>query len=143
MANDPLITSWDSLDNLDQPTGAPTTQANSMPFVQLQRSGRLAMGQSMAQSPYIESDQPPEQVELYLPSYFNTSNEYKTDELALQRKKAHQYLMQIHDLITEKSFHYTDQIRKGPRKGVKTCARTAITDLNQRISHICQLYTWT
>ena len=142
-ADDSIITSWDSLDVADEPEGAPTIQPSSIPFVQPQRSGHLAAGQSSGQKIHFESDQPPEQIELYLPSYFNTSNEYSKDELTLRRKKAHHYLNQIRDLIAEKSFRYTDQIRNGPRKGVKTRARTVINELNQRISHLCQMYTWT
>ena len=49
--------------------------------------------------------------------------------------------MAIHELIAEKSFHYTHIIRVAPRKGVITCARNAIIKLNHKIAFYCKVYS--
>ena len=61
-------------------------------------------------------------------------------ELDQQKEQGNQYLMAIHELIAEKSFHYTHIIRVAPQKGVVTCARNAIIKLNHKITFYWKVY---
>ncbi len=87
------------------------------------------------------ADIPPEHLKLALPSNGNTDMDFEMPEIAMRRKRADTLLSQIREIIAEKSFRYTEQLRAAPRKGVKTRARTAIDELERQLSFLCQVYT--
>lgn len=89
-----------------------------------------------------QADTPPECLRLALPSNDNVSPDHRALELKFRIRKAQSLLTEIRDLIAEKSFKYTDEIRNAPRKGVRTRGRTSIIELNRRLSFLCQAYTW-
>ena len=89
-----------------------------------------------------QDDLPPECLRLALPSNDNVSAVHKALELAFRIRKAEAILSSIRQLIAEKSFKYTDEIRKAPRKGVRTRGRTSILELNRQLSFLCQTYSW-
>lgn len=95
-----------------------------------------------SRDPAHPGDVPPELRRLALPSNSNISDEHQPLELTFRLRKAESILTQIRDLIAEKSFKYTDEIRKAPRKGVRTRGRTSIIELNRRLSFLCQVYAW-
>lgn len=84
----------------------------------------------------------PENVKLGLPSNRNVAAGHRDLELTFRKRKAKTLLSQIRELIAEKSFKYTDQIRKAPRKGVKTRGQTSVLELNRHLSFLCQAYAW-
>ena len=86
------------------------------------------------------SDVPPEKMKLPLPSNKSVPETHCALELLFRRRKAKALLTQIRELIAEKSFKYTDEIRKAPRKGVRTRGQTAVIELNRRLSLLCQVY---
>ena len=88
------------------------------------------------------SDVPPEKMKLPLPSNKSVPETHCALELLFRRRKAKALLTQIRELIAEKSFKYTDEIRKAPRKGVRTRGQTAVIELNRRLSLLCQVYAW-
>ena len=154
-ADNAAIADWDNLEctsdiqsidnpNTDDISIPQAKDINFIPFIQAQRSRRGGKNATpVANMDTIDPDIPPEHVELKLPSYFNVSSSYNEDELRMRRKHAHHYLIKIRELIAEKSFHYTDHIRTAPRKGVRTRGRSAIVELNHRLSFLCQMYSWT
>ncbi len=81
-----------------------------------------------AVDPHLETllnpgaDIPPEHMKLTLPSNGNTDMDFEMPEIAMRRKRADALLSQIREIIAEKSFRYTEQLRAAPRKGVKTRA---------------------
>lgn len=87
-------------------------------------------------------DIPPEHMPLGLPSNGTVGPAHKALELKFRKKKANALLDEIRNLIADKSFKYTDQIRAAPRKGVRTRAQTSILDLDRHLSFLCQAYTW-
>ena len=88
------------------------------------------------------ADIPPEKMKLPLPSNMSVPQLHCTLELLFRKQKAKAILNQIRELIAEKSFTYTDEIRKAPRKGVRTRGQTAVIELNRRLSLLCQIYAW-
>ncbi len=87
-------------------------------------------------------DVPPEKMKLALPSNMSVPAAHCGLELTFRKRKAKALLHQIRELIAEKSFKYTDEIRKAPRKGVRTRGQTAVLELNRRLSLLCQIYAW-
>ena len=67
------------------------------------------------------TDAPPEFFPLSLPSS-GIQQKYQPIELAFCIHKADEILTKIRELIADKSFKYTDEIRHAPRKGVWTRA---------------------
>ena len=78
---------------------------------------------------------------LYLPSNRNVTPQNNDIELALRKEQAKAQLHQLRELISEKSFLYSDVIWKAPRKGVRTRARGTIKGINSQISLHCQVYS--
>ncbi|KIM39386.1 hypothetical protein M413DRAFT_74977, partial [Hebeloma cylindrosporum] len=62
-------------------------------------------------------------------------------ELVLRQKQARTHLQQLRQLIAEKSFQYSDVMRKAPRKGIITRARGTLKGINSQISWHCQVYS--
>lgn len=62
-------------------------------------------------------------------------------EIRLRTVQAARYLQELQETIAEKSFQYSHTMRKAPRKGVRTRARTAIAKLNERITTLSRGYT--
>ena len=88
------------------------------------------------------SDVPPVKMKLPLPSNISVPGTHCGLELLFRKRKAKALLNQIRELIAEKSFKYTDEICKAPRKGVRTRGQTAVIELNRRLSLLCQIYGW-
>lgn len=84
----------------------------------------------------------PEDVLLALPSNATVAAGHCELELTFRKRKANSLLSQIRELIADKSFKYTDEIRKAPRKGVKTRGQTSVIELNRHLSFLCQVYAW-
>lgn len=61
-------------------------------------------------------------------------------EMKLRTLQAAKYLQQLQETIAEKSFQYSHTMRKAPRKGVRTRARTAIAKLNDRLTTLSRGY---
>ena len=74
---------------------------------------------------------------LYLPSNRNVSPRDDDVELGLRKQQAKAQLHQLRELISDKSFLYSDVIRKAPRKGVRTRIRGTIKGINTQISLHC------
>ncbi|KAH9481966.1 hypothetical protein JR316_0006496 [Psilocybe cubensis] len=55
--------------------------------------------------------------------------------------QANSHLYKLRNMIAEKSFQYSDVIRKAPRKGMRTRARAKIDEMNHTITFYSQLYT--
>ncbi len=90
----------------------------------------------------VGEDVPPEHLLLNLPSNGTISSAHSSLELQLRRRKLNTLLDEIRNLIADKSFKYTDEIRTAPRKGVRTRARSSILELDRRLSFLCQMYSW-
>ncbi|KAH9481115.1 hypothetical protein JR316_0005635 [Psilocybe cubensis] len=71
---------------------------------------------------------------LCLPSNGTAPMSYAPCELKARISQARGHLNQIRELIAERSFTYSDIVRKGPRKGVRTRGRTVANELRDRIS---------
>ena len=78
---------------------------------------------------------------LYLPSNWNVSPQDDDVELGLRKQQAKAQLYQLRELISHKSFLYSDVIRKALQKGVRTCTRGTIKGINTQISLHCQVYS--
>ena len=78
---------------------------------------------------------------LHIPSNQNVTPRHDDIELALRKNQARSHLHQLRELIAEKSFHYSDILRKAPRKGVRTRARGTVKGINIQISFHCQVYS--
>ena len=78
---------------------------------------------------------------LYLPSNRNVSPRDDDVELGLRKQQAKAQLHQLQELISHKSFLYSDVICKAPQKGVRTCTRGTIKGINTQISLHCQVYS--
>ena len=78
---------------------------------------------------------------LHIPSNQNVTPRHDDVELALRKNQARSHLHQLRELIAEKSFHYSDILRKAPRKGVRTRARGTVKGINTQISFHCQVYS--
>lgn len=76
-----------------------------------------------------------------LPSNRNVTGHNDGVELILRQTQAKFHLGQLRELISEKSFLYSDVIRKAPRKGVRTRARGTVKNINTQISLHCQVYS--
>ncbi|KAH9484689.1 hypothetical protein JR316_0001588 [Psilocybe cubensis] len=94
--------------------------------------------QSTLTSPSIELI---EDHKICLPSHGNASQRLVPYELKAQIAQAKSHLHKIRNLIAEKSFQYSDVIRKAPRKGVRTRSRAKVDEMNHRITYYSQLYT--
>jgi hypothetical protein len=84
---------------------------------------------------------PVENQTLHIPSNQNVTPRHDDVELALRKNQARSHLHQLRELIAEKSFQYSDVLRKAPRKGVRTCARGTLKGINTQISFHCQVYS--
>ena len=84
----------------------------------------------------------PECSTIPLPSDGSASHEHRQLELNYRTHKARSILTQLREIIATKSFKYVDQIRKAPRKGVKTRGQVAVLELNRHLSFLCQVYAW-
>ena len=123
---DPLA-HWDAVvQDLDEPP-VPTTLARPPPT---RSSWRMHSA-----GPLVE-----DQI-LYLPSNRNVTPRNDDIELALRKEQAKAQLHQLCELISEKSFLYSDVICKAPQKGVRTHARGTIKGINSQISLHCQVYS--
>jgi len=78
---------------------------------------------------------------LILPSNRNAAPNNDDIELALRKNQAKTHLHQLRELIAEKSFFYSDVIRKASHKGIKTRARGSVKGINTQISWHCQVYS--
>ena len=78
---------------------------------------------------------------LHIPSNQNVTPRHDDIELTLRKNQARSHLHQLRELIAEKSFHYSDILRKAPRKGVRTRARGTVKGINTQISFHCQVYS--
>ena len=78
---------------------------------------------------------------LYLLSNRNVSPWDDDIELGLRKQQAKAQLHQLRELISHKSFLYSDVIHKAPRKGVRTRTRGTIKGINTQISLHCQVYS--
>jgi hypothetical protein len=86
-----------------------------------------------------ESDN--ETQKLHIPSNHNVTPTHDAIELELRINQAKIHLIQLRELIAEKSSQYSDIIRAAPRKGVRTRARGTVKGINFRISFHCQVYS--
>ncbi len=68
-------------------------------------------------------DAPPEKMKLALPSNMSVPATHCALELTFRKRKAKGLLHQIRELIAEKSFKYTDEIRKAPEKVFEPAAK--------------------
>lgn len=90
-----------------------------------------------------DSDEvPPEKILLVLPSNGTVADVHRGLELSFRKRKAKSLLNQIREMIAEKSFKYTDEIRNAPRKGVRTRGQTSVLELNRHLAFLCQVYSW-
>ncbi|KAH9481976.1 hypothetical protein JR316_0006506 [Psilocybe cubensis] len=78
---------------------------------------------------------------IFLPSNGNVDIIHAPSEIHARISQARGHLNQIRELIAERSFQYSDVIRKGPRKGVRTRGQAAAKELRERISHHAQAYS--
>ncbi len=90
----------------------------------------------------LSSEGTPETSRLVLPSNGTVADQHIGLELTFRKRKANALLTQLRELIAEKSFKYTDQIRKAPRKGVRTRGQTAVLEINRHLAFLCQVYAW-
>ena len=67
---------------------------------------------------------------LCLPLNKNVSPTHNDIEISLQINQAEVHLAQLRELITEKSFQYSNVIHDAPMKGIQTKARTTIKAIN-------------
>lgn len=128
---DPLAY-WDIIvQDVDEPTivSAPETQTNKNKGV---RTRSQATQEDMV---------PVEKQTLHIPSNQNVTPRHDDVELALRKNQARSHLHQLRELIAEKSFQYSDVMRKAPRKGVRTRARGTLKGINTQISFHCQVYS--
>jgi len=77
---------------------------------------------------------------LPLPSYHNAGSKHAGLELRLREMQADRLLDSIRSSVAEKSFQYSHVIRKAPRKGVNTRARSVIGKINSKIAGLCTAY---
>ena len=123
---DPLA-HWDAVvQDLDEPP-VPTTPAQPPPT--------WSSWRTCSAGPLVE-----DQI-LYLPSNGNVTPRNNDIELALRKEQAKAQLHQLWELISKKSFLYSDVICKAPWKGVRTHARGTIKGINSQISLCCQVYS--
>jgi hypothetical protein len=128
---DPLAY-WDIIvQDVDEPTIVPTTETQT-------NKNKGARTRSQATQ---EDMVPVEKQTLHIPSNQNVTPRHDDVELALRRNQARSHLHQLRELIAEKSFQYSDVIRKAPRKGVRTRARGTLKAINTQISFHCQVYS--
>ena len=85
---------------------------------------------------------PPEKKPISMPSMWVSvdSPMSRTVELHLRLQQAASTLTSLRDLISKKSFQYSDVIRVTPRKGVHTHACSTIATINYRIAYHCRIY---
>ena len=85
---------------------------------------------------------PPEHISLHLPSTQLTDTHHLLSKakLAAQIKQATQNLATLHDGIAQKSFQYSHVMRSAPSKGFRTCSRSVILVISDRISHYFRIY---
>ena len=130
---DPLA-HWDIVvHDVDEPTVVPDPETEKN---KKKRQGPRTRSQAME-----EDLVPVEKQTLHIPSNQNVTPRNDDIELALRKNQARSHLHQLRELIAEKSFQYSDVLRKAPRKGVRTRARGTLKEINTRISFHCQVYS--
>ncbi|KAF8170801.1 hypothetical protein BJ912DRAFT_860947 [Pholiota molesta] len=113
------LSNWDNLDN-----GTASDSASSSPAEGEDGDGN-----------------PVESVELCIPSNGNVPDTYANVELQIRKNQAMTDLNLIHDLVADMSFRWTEDVRKGSRKEVRTRGRAALKDREKALSLRCQIYT--
>ena len=122
-----LLAHWDAVvQDLDEPP---------VPVTPPQPTHRASSRHTHSVGPLIE-----DQI-LYLLSNRNVSPRDDDIELGLRKQQAKAQLHQLWELISHKSFLYSDVIRKALRKGVRTHTRGTIKGINTQISLHCQVYS--
>jgi hypothetical protein len=123
---DPLA-HWDAVvQDLDEPP---------VPIAPQRPPRRASSRRTRSAGPLVE-----DQI-LYVPSNQNVTPRDDAIELGLRKQQAKAQLHQLRELISHKSFLYSDVIRKAPRKGVRTRTRGTIKGINTQISLHCQVYS--
>ncbi|KAF8166226.1 hypothetical protein BJ912DRAFT_863255 [Pholiota molesta] len=84
---------------------------------------------------------PEEDVDLCLPSNGNAPAAYRKMELQVRKNQAILELNQIRDLVANMSFRWTEQVRKAPRKDVRTRGRAVLKEMEKALSFRSQVYT--
>ncbi|KAF8169238.1 hypothetical protein BJ912DRAFT_862222 [Pholiota molesta] len=113
------LSNWDNLDN-----GTASDSASSSPAEGEDGDGN-----------------PVESVELCIPSNGNVPDTYANVELQIRKNQAMTDLNLIRDLVADMSFRWTEDVRKGSRKEVRTRGRAALKDREKALSLRCQIYT--
>ena len=130
---DPL-SYWDIVvQDVDEPTVVPDLETDN--------NKRNKKGPRTRSQATVEDLVPVEKQTLHIPSNHNVTPGHDDVELALRKNQARSHLHQLRDLIAEKSFQYSDVLRKAPRKGVRTRARGTLKGINTQISLHCQVYS--
>jgi hypothetical protein len=79
---------------------------------------------------------------LHMPSTSQSPNSlHRAMELILREQQAARLLNSLRETIADKSFQYSHVLRVAPRKTVRSRARSAVIQLNDRISHYCRVYS--
>ena len=117
---DDVLKKWDNVfDDLDdEPIDSDLASASALP----------------------ESHNLVEHQKLCLPSNGNASPAHNHIKLSLRIKQAEAHLIQLCELIAEKSSQYSNVICNAPMKGVPTKAQTTIKSINSQISIHCKVY---
>ncbi|KAF8190452.1 hypothetical protein BJ912DRAFT_925591 [Pholiota molesta] len=113
------LSNWDNLDN-----GTASDSASSSPAEGEDGDGN-----------------PVESVELCIPLNGNVPDTYANVELQIRKNQAMTDLNLIRDLVADMSFRWTEDVRKGSRKEVRTRGRAALKDREKALSLRCQIYT--
>ena len=123
---DPLA-HWDAVvQDLDEPP---------MPIALQQPPRRASSWHTCSAGPLVE-----DQI-LYVLSNQNVTPRDDAIELGLRKQQAKVQLHQLWELISHKSFLYSDVIHTAPWKGVRTHTRGTIKGINTQISLHCQVYS--
>jgi hypothetical protein len=127
---DPLA-HWDIVvQDVDEPTVVPA------PVTDKNKKGPRTRSQATQEDLVAVENQT-----LHIPSNHNVTPRHDDVELALRKNQAKSHLHQLRELIAEKSFQYSDVLRKAPRKGVRTRSRGTLKGINTQISFHCQVYS--
>ena len=81
-----------------------------------------------------------ENVVLCLPSNNNTGGLYKQTEMELHIAQAKSHVHHLQELISNKSFHFSELICSGNRPDLRTRAQTAMLQMNGKIAFHAQTY---
>ena len=130
---DPLA-HWDIIvQDVDEPT--------ILPDLETENNAKNKKGPRTRSQATAEDLVPVEKQTLHIPSNQNVTPRHDDIELALRKNQARSHLHQLRELIAEKSFQYSDVLRKASRKGVRTHARGTLKGINTQISFHCQVYS--